>query len=97
MSAKGGWFPVSWKALFRADASTLELEFEHIAAFTKGMKVVWKLTQQSGGTLVEIHHDLRFRVACLGFLLEPVLQHGFIEPVATRTLTTFKQILEAQP
>jgi hypothetical protein len=96
MSAEGGWIPVAWKAIFRADASTLELEFEHIAAFTKGMKVVWRLVQQPEGTLVEIHHDLGFRIACLSFMVEPILQHGFIEPVAGRTLATFKQILEGQ-
>ena len=97
MSAKGGWFPVAWKANFRAHPSTLELEFEHTAAFTKGMQVVWKLSQEPEGTRVEIHHDLRFRIGLLSFLLEPILQHGFIEPVASRTLATFKQRLEAQP
>lgn len=96
MSANGGWFPVAWKAKFRARPSTLELEFEHTAAFTKGMYVVWKLKQEPEGTLVEIHHDLRFRVGFLSFLLEPILQHGFIEPVASRTLAIFKQRLEAQ-
>ena len=96
MSAKGGWFPVAWKALFRADPSTHALEFEHIAAFTKGMQVIWKLKQIPEGTLVEIHHDLRFRIAGLGFLLEPILQHGFIEPVASLTLATFKKHLEGQ-
>lgn len=95
MSAEGGWFPVSWRAVFRADSSALELEFEHLAAFTKGMQVVWKLKPDARGTLVEIHHDLRFRIPGLGFLLEPILQHGFIEPVAQRTLATFKKLLEA--
>lgn len=96
MSAKGGLFPVSWKAVFRANATALELEFEHVAAFTKGMRVIWKLIPNAGGTRVEIHHDLSFRIYGLGFLFEPILQHGFIEPVAQRTLKTFKQLLEAK-
>lgn len=94
MSAEGGLFPVSWRAIFRADPSKQELYFEHVAAFTKGMKVVWQLTSTSEGTLVEIHHALQFRIPGLGFFMEPLLQHGFIEPVAKRTLTTFKRLLE---
>ena len=96
MSAAGGWFPVAWKAAFRADPSQLELHFEHVAFLTKGMRVVWTLTPVEGGTLVEILHVLDFRVRGLGWLMEPLLQHGFIEPVARRTLATFKRILEAQ-
>jgi hypothetical protein len=87
---------VAWKAAFRTDPSRLELHFEHVAFFTKGMRVVWTLTPVEGGTLVEILHVLDFRLRGLGWLMEPVLQHGFIEPVARRTLATFKRILEAQ-
>ena len=97
MSAVGGWFPVAWKAMFRADSSRLELHFEHVAAFTKGMQVVWTLTQTPEGTLVEIFHIMSFRLKGLGFLIEPLLQHGFIEPVARKTLATFKALLEARP
>jgi ribosome-associated toxin RatA of RatAB toxin-antitoxin module len=95
MSAEGGLFPVSWRAIFWADSSTQQLYFEHVAAFTKGMKVVWQLTPTPDGTLVEIHHELRFRIPVVGFLMEPLLQHGFIEPVAKKTLATFKRLLEA--
>ena len=97
MSAVGGLFPVSWRAIFRADPSTNELYFEHVAAFTKGMKVVWQLTSTPDGTLVEIHHQLRFRIPLIRFFMEPLLQHGFIEPVATKTLATFKRLLEETP
>lgn len=94
MSAVGGLFPVSWKAAYWNDPQTFELHFEHLAAFTKGMRVVWKLTAEADGTRVEIQHALRFRIRALAPILEPVLQHGFIEPVATRTLNTFKRLLE---
>ena len=96
MSAKGGWFPVAWKALYHSDADKLELHFRHIAAFTKGMRVVWTLTTVQEGTSVEILHELRFRIRALAWLMEPVLRHGFIEPVAAKTLARFKQLLEAQ-
>ena len=96
MSAKGGWFPVSWRARFRADPNSAQLHFEHIAAFTKGMRVVWTLTPVPDGVFVEILHELKFRLSGFGWLFEPILQHGFIEPVAQRTLKTFKQILEGQ-
>jgi len=97
MSAAGGLFPVSWRASYWTDPNALELHFEHLAAFTKGMRVVWTLTPEADGTRVEIHHELKFRIRALGPILEPILQHGFIEPVATRTLTTFKRILEEHP
>ena len=96
MSAEGGWFPVAWKARYHSNAETLELHFEHVAAFTKGMRVVWTLTPTPEGTQVEILHELRFRVGALSWLMEPVLQFGFIEPVARKTLARFKQLLEAQ-
>ena len=96
MSAQGGLFPVSWRALYGADESRLELHFEHIAFFTKGMNVVWTLVPTSEGTVVEIRHTLNFRVIGLGWLFEPILQYGFIEPVAHRTLAAFKRLLEGQ-
>ena len=96
MSAVGGLFPVSWKAKYWNDPQTFELHFEHLAAFTKGMRVVWTLSPESDGTRVEIHHALHFRIRALAPILEPILQHGFIEPVANRTLNTFKRLLEDQ-
>lgn len=96
MSARGGWFPVSWRARFRADVPSAQLHFEHVAAFTKGMRVVWTLTPVVDGVCVEILHELTFRLTGFGWLIEPILQHGFIEPVAHRTLKAFKQILEGR-
>jgi len=96
MSAVGGWFPATWRALYYSNPETLELHFEHTAAFTKGMRVVWTLTPVSEGTQVEILHELRFRFQALAWLMEPVLRFGFIEPVARKTLARFKLLLEAQ-
>ena len=96
MSAIGGWFPATWRALYDSNPETLELHFEHTAAFTKGMRVVWTLNSVTEGTQVEILHELRFRFRALAWLMEPVLRFGFIEPVARKTLARFKVLLEAQ-
>lgn len=96
MAAAGGLFPVAWRSTFVADADAMELHFEHTAAFTKGMKVVWTLTPTNEGTRVDIVHQLRFRFRPLAWLVEPILEKGFIDPVASRTLATFKRLLEPQ-
>ena len=87
---------MAWRSTFEADATAMELHFEHIAAFTKGMKVVWTLTPTAEGTRVDIVHQLRFRFRPLAWLMEPILEKGFIDPVASRTLATFKRLLESQ-
>lgn len=87
--------PIAWISAYHADHSTLELHFEHLRAWTKGMKVVWTLTPTADGTLVEIVHDLRFRIRGLGWLVEPIIGGFFIENVAQQTLRTFKQLIEA--
>ncbi len=96
MSAIGGWFPATWRALYRSNSETLELHFEHTAAFTKGMRVVWTLTPLPEGTHVKILHELRFRFRALAWFMEPALRFGFIEPVANKTLARFKLLLEAK-
>ena len=85
--------PISWVSAYEADATRLELRFEHLRAWTQGMKVVWTLTPTRDGTRVEIMHDLRFRIPALAWLAEPIIR-SFIENVATKTLQRFKEILE---
>jgi len=59
------------------------------------MKVVWTLTPTRDGTRVEIVHNLKFRVPALAWLAEPIISGFFIEPVAGRTLASFKAHFEA--
>ena len=94
MSARRGPLPVTWWSAYRADSAALELRFEHLRAWTKGMLVVWTLSPTRDGTRVEIVHDLKFRVPALGWLAEPIINHLFIEPIARKTLATFQRLIE---
>lgn len=86
--------PISWVSAYEADAQRLELRFEHLRAWTKGMRVSWTLNPTRDGTRVEITHNLRFRIPMLGWLVEPIVGRFFIENIANRTLRTFKEIIE---
>jgi ribosome-associated toxin RatA of RatAB toxin-antitoxin module len=97
MAARRSGIPISWTSEYWADARALELHFLHLTKWTKGMKVVWTLTPTRDGTRVEIVHHLRFRVPLLGWLAEPIIGRFFIHHVASQTLATFKQLLEATP
>lgn len=94
MAALRSGIPIVWTSEYWADGRALELHFLHLAKWTKGMKVVWTLTPTRDGTRVEIVHDLAFRVPLLAWLAEPIIGRYFIEHVATKTLATFKQLLE---
>src|ERR671925_862503 len=58
MAARRSGIPVSWVSLFVADRNRMELRFEHLRAFTRGMRVVWTFTEPPAGVLVEITHTL---------------------------------------
>ncbi len=94
MAASRDGIPISWVSAYWADPETCELHFEHLRAWTKGMKVVWTLTPKGDGTEVEILHDLRFRVPAMAWLAEPIIGGFFIDNIAGKTLRTFKQQLE---
>jgi ribosome-associated toxin RatA of RatAB toxin-antitoxin module len=96
MQARRGFFPVGWVSEFEVNVDALELRFEHLRAWTKGMKVVWTLTPTRDGTRVEIVHDLKFRVPFLRWLAEPLIGRFFIDNIARKTLRAFKQVIEAE-
>ncbi len=95
MSAWRDFLPVSWTSKFHADPDRLELHFYHLTAFTKGMEVVWTYSPVPDGVLITIKHDLHFRIPFLATAIEPIIENYFIHHIATKTLTTFKKILEA--
>jgi ribosome-associated toxin RatA of RatAB toxin-antitoxin module len=95
MSARRSGLPITWVSAYEADEKALELRFEHLRAWTKGMRVVWNLTPTRDGTRVEIVHDLRFRVRALAWLAEPIIGGFFIDNIARKTLRTFKERLES--
>ena len=97
MACYRGVLPISWVSNHEVKPDVFEQHFHHLKAFTKGMHVVW--TYQSEGSdavRVTILHELKFRLRPLAPVMEPLLAHGFIEPVAGKTLATFKQLLEAE-
>ncbi len=95
MSARRGSIPVSWVSSYEANRETLEMHFEHLRKWTKGMVVTWTLTPTRDATRVEIAHTLKFRVRLLAWLAEPIIA-GFVEAIANQTLAVFKQLIEAE-
>lgn len=96
MAAWRTGIPIEWVSSYDLDTKALELRFEHLQAWTKGMRVIWTLTPTRDGTRVEIVHDLRFRITALRWLAEPIIGKFFIESVARKTLATFKELIEAE-
>jgi len=94
MAARRGWLPIQWTSLFQIDPNIPELRFEHLRAFTRGMKVQWTYTPTTDGVLVRISHELERASAFGRWFAHRVLGKMFIQPVATRTLFHFKQYLE---
>lgn len=94
MAARRGWLPIQWTSRFQIDPHAPGLRFEHLRAFTRGMKVQWTYTPTPEGVLVKISHELERTSAFRRWFAHHVLGEMFIKPVATRTLTHFKQYLE---
>jgi len=65
MAATRSGIPISWTSEQIIDRNQLEVRFHHLKAFTKGMRVVWTFQDAPTGVLVEIKHDLAFRVNVL--------------------------------
>ena len=94
MAARRGCLPIQWTSRFKVDSTARELHFHHLKAFTRGMNVKWTYTPDPEGVLVKISHEMN-RTSALGrWFANRVLGKLFIAPVATLTLTKFKQHLE---
>ena len=94
MAAVRSGIPISWTSEQIIDRKRCEVHFHHLKAFTKGMHVVWTFKETPAGVLVEIVHDLRFRIPFLAPLAEPIIGNAFIHPVANETLRCMKAYLE---
>lgn len=84
--------PLDWKARFRADAEKLELHFDHLSPFTRGMHVVWHLNPLQNGltTHVAINHEIEPVIQRWGSLIAERVIAGFlIQHVASQTLRCF--------
>jgi len=94
MGARRGWLPIQWTSRFQVDLNAHELHFEHLKAFTRGMRVLWTYSPTPEGVRVTISHELDRASAFGRWFAHRVLGRMFIAPVATRTLSRFKEHLE---
>jgi len=96
MSARRGIIPVFWHAIQTPEPSSRRVHFRHVRGITRGMRVVWTLEPERGGTRASIHHELTLGWPLLGrWFAERIIAREFIEPIAGRTLARFKAIAEA--
>ena len=96
MAANRSGIPISWMSEQVIDREKFEVRFHHLKAFTKGMLVVWTFQETPAGVLVEIAHDLNFRVPVLAPVAEPIIGDFFIHHIANRTLQCMKTYLETK-
>jgi ribosome-associated toxin RatA of RatAB toxin-antitoxin module len=95
MSVRCAGIPVSWTSVSDVEEMALELRFEHLTGWTKGLKEVWTFTPTRDGTRAEIVQRLRFRVSLLGWLVEPVLGVVLVRALARKSLSALKQVSES--
>jgi ribosome-associated toxin RatA of RatAB toxin-antitoxin module len=96
MAAVRSGIPISWTSEQVIDRDKLEVRFHHLKAFTKGMRVVWSFDENPAGVLVQIVHDLQFRIPALAPLADRIIGGFFIHHVASETLRHMKAHLEAR-
>ncbi len=96
MAATRSGIPISWTSEQIIDRDKCEVRFNHLKAFTKGMQVVWTFGETPEGVLVEIVHDMRFRIPALAPIFDPLIGNFFIHNVANKTLRCMKVYVEGQ-
>jgi hypothetical protein len=97
MAATRSGIPISWTSEQFIDRDRVEVRFVHLRAFTKGMRVVWTFQELPNGVLVEIKHDLAFRVKILAPIADRVIGDFFIYNIANKTLRCIKSYVETNP
>lgn len=96
MAAVRSRIPIAWTSEQIIDRHNVEVRFHHLKAFTKGMRVVWTFNQTPAGVLVQIVHDLQFRIPSLAPLANRIIGQFFIHHIAGQTLRHMKTHLEAR-
>jgi ribosome-associated toxin RatA of RatAB toxin-antitoxin module len=96
MAATRSGIPISWTSEQIIDRDRREVRFHHLKAFTKGMCVVWTFQDAPAGVLVEIKHDLAFRVNLLTPIADKIIGDFFIHNIASKTLRCMKSYVEAR-
>ncbi len=95
MAATRSGIPIAWTSEEIIDRENVEVRFNHLKAFTKGMRVVWTFEEMPDGVLVKISHDLRFRIPALAAIVDLIIGDFFIRNVANKTLRCMKAYLES--
>src|SRR5881275_2789717 len=90
MAATRSGIPISWTSEQIIDREKIEIHFHHLKAFTKGMRVVWRFQESTTGVLVEIEHDLQFRMNLLAPIADKIIGDFFIHNIANKTLRCMK-------
>jgi ribosome-associated toxin RatA of RatAB toxin-antitoxin module len=96
MAANRSGIPIVWTSEQIIDREKSEVRFHHLKAFTKGMDVVWTFQEMPDGVLVEIAHDLKFRVKMLAPVADKMIGDFFIHNVANKTLRCMKAYVETK-
>jgi ribosome-associated toxin RatA of RatAB toxin-antitoxin module len=96
MAATRSGIPVTWTSEQIIDREKIEVRFHHLKAWTKGMRVVWTFQETPEGVLVEILHDMNFRIPVLAPIVDPIIGDLFIRNVASKTLRCMKDYVEAR-
>jgi ribosome-associated toxin RatA of RatAB toxin-antitoxin module len=96
MAATRSGIPISWTSEQIIDWEHLEIRFHHLRAVTRGMRVVWRFQDAPGGVLVEIEHDLTFRVNFLAPIADKIIGDFFIHQIANKTLHSMKAYVEGK-
>ena len=96
MAATRSGIPISWTSEQVIDREKLEVRFHHLKAFTKGMRVIWTFQDAPNGVLVEIKHDLTFRVNLFAPIADKIIGDFFIQSVAYKTLRCMMAYVEAR-
>jgi ribosome-associated toxin RatA of RatAB toxin-antitoxin module len=96
MAATRSGIPISWTSEQIIDRDRFEVRFHHLKALTKGMRVVWTFRDAPSGVIVEIKHDLAFRVNFLAPIADKIIGDFFIHDIASKTLRCMKAFLEAK-
>ncbi len=95
MAATRSGIPINWTSEEIIDREKVEVRFNHLKAFTKGMRVAWTFTDTADGILVEIKHDLHFRIPALAPVVDLIIGNFFIHHIANKTLRCMKEYLES--
>jgi ribosome-associated toxin RatA of RatAB toxin-antitoxin module len=96
MAAVRSGIPISWTSEQVIDREKFEVRFHHLKKFTKGMDVVWTFDEIPDGVLVQIIHEMKFRIPPLAPIADPIIGGFFIHYVASKTLQHMKTYVEAR-